>query len=1024
MATRSKASKKAPGDNKDADPARPSRLRVMRRDVEEVLRSPRRGRPKLQQHKEGGGDEAEDDGGGAPARYDCAFQHEGGFAPPEMVWCKVRSHPWWPAQVFDAADASELALQHAKAGAPLVAYFWDKTFAWSDTSALLPFRANFARLSGQSTIFNFVSSVDAALQEVGRRIEVGLSCGCFADTIAKKQEIQNTGIREGAYGAMLDDAYTRDMFRGKPFLDYISALGKNPLAGADRLDLATAKAQLRSFNRWRGARELPEFVFFEGIENVAEAVPHTKRKRTEKRGADDVSSKENKSKRGGGSSHKGEALPEPAKEEGSRVTRKSSAKKKTEISKDADKSEAPAKKEGMVEDNSMSSSKERKSRHMKGSAKNKKDTSRDADKRESLPEPGNEEATNEDNSMPSKVATGDTLSKERKSRISKSSSKKKKKETSKDADKRESVPEPAKEDATGEDSSTPGGGATDGTLSKKMKSKSSKSSAKKKKDTSRDADSLETVGGSNLPDEKAVDGVLNESKSGRRLRSAQKIEEALEGLKGLNEDGSGETMKGENNDAALLKESNLGRRARSARQKDKITEDGDGLADGSAKDSVSPGKKRSGRGESSVANNAPISISEHGRKKKKLSELMVETDTPNPSTGGKGKARVKRSLPASTEKPEDPDRDTADTMKTRKRKKLDTLGDLSSQSQSLSRKKSTKAGELTGKPAREKSQTSPVVEANDEASQTRSRRAKNREITVSDKSMHSVKLNKGKKDASLEDSLSCGEMLSQLCLAARNVKKISKISPAIVSFFTDFRKSLCASNSDVEMIAEKATDSENHASSPHADEEIPETENATITEPNPSEPVLADHMKDDYWADILINVEEPLSGLRKNKDKGKSQTSKKEHDGEEVAKELPVSVENVEEPSVESKKDNMENGKAETKASVVNGDDLNAEEAENPSLAGLVMNFGRASAVPSRSDLIKIFSQYGPVNEAKIDIADNANCAQVIFKRRMDAEAAFGAAGKMTALGPALVSFRLTDFPCTSASGNGPQQGA
>jgi hypothetical protein len=41
----------------------------------------------------------------------------------------------------------------------------------------------------------------------------------------------------------------------------------------------------------------------------------------------------------------------------------------------------------------------------------------------------------------------------------------------------------------------------------------------------------------------------------------------------------------------------------------------------------------------------------------------------------------------------------------------------------------------------------------------------------------------------------------------------------------------------------------------------------------------------------------------------------------------------------------------------------------------------------------------------------------------MDAEAAFSGAGKISALGPALVSFRLTDFPAV-ASGNEPLHGA
>ncbi|GJM91735.1 hypothetical protein PR202_ga08142 [Eleusine coracana subsp. coracana] len=73
--------------------------------------------------------------------------------------------------------------------------------------------------------------------------------------------------------------------------------------------------------------------------------------------------------------------------------------------------------------------------------------------------------------------------------------------------------------------------------------------------------------------------------------------------------------------------------------------------------------------------------------------------------------------------------------------------------------------------------------------------------------------------------------------------------------------------------------------------------------------------------------------------------------------------------------------------------------------------------------LSKIFSQYGPVKEAKAEIPNNANSAQVIFKRRMDAEAAFAGAGKISALGPALDSFRLTDFPAAGL-GDEPSHGA
>uniref|UniRef100_A0A453GYK0 PWWP domain-containing protein n=1 Tax=Aegilops tauschii subsp. strangulata TaxID=200361 RepID=A0A453GYK0_AEGTS len=1617
-------------------PARPSRIRVMRPEVEEVLKSPRRGRAKL--HKEGGG-EQEDDAGARP-RYDCPFQDEEkegqqGFAPPDVVWCKVRSHPWWPAQVFDAADASELALRHARPGAPLVAYFWDRTFAWMDPSVLRPFRAHFPRLAAQSTVSSYVAAVDAALQEVTRRIEAGLSCSCSPPTVARKQQIQNTGIREGAYGAVVDEVYMRDSFRAKPFVDYISALGRSPLAGADRLDLATAMAQLRSFNRLRCPMELPEFVIYQGIEDVAAAVApeaeaeaeadvaatqQTKRKRTEEKGGGDgdAPAKEKRSRHGGESSSrkrdapakepevaidvedsppmprdrimdtsedaadkgeapankdaaivedtpmpstkhrkskrgsktsaekkkkdtskdtadkgesqpeaepakeddvngdssmpsvevtddtlskqrkskrvsksaaeskkkdtskdtadKGESLPEaePAKEDdvdedssmpssgaaddtsskgrkSRRATRSSAKTKKNDTSKDTDKTDSvtePAKEVTENEDSSMPSaeatddtvSKGRKSKKSKGSAKTKK---RDADKNESVPEPAKDVAENEDSSMPSAEAIDGALSKETNSKSSTRSAKKKKK---KDAGKKESLPDPAKEGAENKDSSMPSGGATDGALSKETNSKISTRSAKKKKKESLPEPAKEKATGTgsstpsrvaadDTPSKKrksskkssasnriidtsmdAVDGMLSERKSGRRLRSSHKIVEALEVMKWPRKKDAGETTKVKDKDAALPKENNLGRRAGSARHKDKttITKDGDGLR-------VSPLKKRLHLDVHSATENAPFAVSELGRKKKTLIELLAETATPNPSAGGKSKARAerplpssilkpeatpntrgKRSLPASTEtpedpgrdkdtmntrekrsvasstekperdtrstvktrgksslpssaeEPEDPDRDKNDTMKTRgkrslpasaekrqdpdrgtkgtaktrgkrslpestedpdrvtkgssktkgkgslpesteepegpddrdmkdsmhtrKRKKLDTLGDLSSQPQPVSPKGSTKAREVKRKAAGQKSQASPVVKANGgisgdtsskrsarrkaaepkpqetpvvkangEASQTRSRRAKNSEVTVPDKSPRSVKLDKGKKGAVAEDSPSCGEMLSQLCVGASDAEKMGKIAPASASFLTDFLKSARACTSDVEEAAntgcrasspdadeeipekaaadkvsspnadeempeeaaaekvsspnadevmpEKAADevssvpaneatpekaaekvsspnadevipeeaaekaipeeaadevslapadeetllkvkeevsspladeetlekatTENvssatadeetletaaaekvssapadeetpetaatekvsnapageetlekvkeEVSSPHADEAIPEkaaekvssphadeatpekaadevssppadvetpekatekvccppadeeiaekpsdkvssphaeaemSEKAAKSSPAPSEPpVVCDDMKDNYWSDILINVEEPLSSLAKKKDKGKMRSSKKQRRDDEMKQDEMLLAE-------------AENGKA-------NG----AEE--DVSLTGLVLHFSKPGAVPSRGDLIEIFSQYGPVSEARTETDEHSSSAQVVFRRRADAEAAFGGAGKIVALRPGLDSFRLTDFPCATAAfrvEDGPKQG-
>ncbi|CAN6358367.1 unnamed protein product [Urochloa humidicola] len=250
----------------------PGRLRVMHPRVAEFLRSPRRAaRPAATKPAPAPEEEAE------RPRYGCAFEDddedkEAVAAPGRLVWGKVRDHPWWPGQVFDAADASALALaQRRPRGAALVAYFWDKTFAWNETDTLRPFRDGFPRLA----VTPVAAAVEAALGEVSRRVEAGLSCCCGCggkenEATANRQVIDNAGVREGAYGAAVDAAFARRALRGEALIGYVSALATAPLDGADRIDLAVATAQLRALGRWRGsARGLPEYTLVHGIDGAA-----------------------------------------------------------------------------------------------------------------------------------------------------------------------------------------------------------------------------------------------------------------------------------------------------------------------------------------------------------------------------------------------------------------------------------------------------------------------------------------------------------------------------------------------------------------------------------------------------------------------------------------------------------------------------------------------------------------------------------------------------------------------------------
>ncbi|KAF6993377.1 hypothetical protein CFC21_010277 [Triticum aestivum] len=274
---------------------RPSRHRALRPDAAEVLQEggcDRRTKTKKQAARAAKGE--------GRARYGCAFEEEEGIAAPNrLVWSKVKGYPWWPAQVFDPADASALALAvRRKDGAVLVANFWQKTFAWvSGAASLRPFRDGFQRFAAvdrahvqlwgaRSTMSPFASALDTALGEVARRVEAGLSCDCaIGYRVSKKQVIDNPGVREGAQGAVVDDAFTRDAFRGEAFVDYVSALAVAPLAGANRLELTVAMAQLTAFTRWRGTRGLPVYTACHGIDDIADGVREgTLARRATKRG--------------------------------------------------------------------------------------------------------------------------------------------------------------------------------------------------------------------------------------------------------------------------------------------------------------------------------------------------------------------------------------------------------------------------------------------------------------------------------------------------------------------------------------------------------------------------------------------------------------------------------------------------------------------------------------------------------------------------------------------------------------------
>ncbi|GMH26408.1 hypothetical protein Nepgr_028251 [Nepenthes gracilis] len=186
------------------------------------------------------------------------------FRDSDLVWGKVRSHPWWPGQIFQPWDASEIAEMHFRPNRYLVAYFGDQTFAWIEGIKLKQFWPHFSQMEKQSNSEAFQHSVNCALEEAHRRVEFSLSCCCVSEDVYNKiktQIVLNAGIREQSSIRQGGDKFlTALSFEPMKLVDCVKALAKSPCVEVNRLELVTIHAQLSSFYRWKGHYFMAEFL--------------------------------------------------------------------------------------------------------------------------------------------------------------------------------------------------------------------------------------------------------------------------------------------------------------------------------------------------------------------------------------------------------------------------------------------------------------------------------------------------------------------------------------------------------------------------------------------------------------------------------------------------------------------------------------------------------------------------------------------------------------------------------------------
>jgi PWWP domain len=180
-------------------------------------------------------------------------QERGKFDVSDLVWGKVQSHPWWPGQIIDPTDASTLAIKCQKKDTLLVAYFWDKTFAWCDASQLKPFFSNFSAFETQVDLDTFSSAVKSASKEVCRRIDAGTLCSCLKERTLFKvyPKMENAGVREGFEHYTVDRSKVVNSLNPRGLVGFIRDLALDPCKDTHtKLLLVMLKYHIKAFYRW------------------------------------------------------------------------------------------------------------------------------------------------------------------------------------------------------------------------------------------------------------------------------------------------------------------------------------------------------------------------------------------------------------------------------------------------------------------------------------------------------------------------------------------------------------------------------------------------------------------------------------------------------------------------------------------------------------------------------------------------------------------------------------------------------
>ncbi|CAH8380283.1 unnamed protein product [Eruca vesicaria subsp. sativa] len=193
-------------------------------------------------------------------------EEEHGYHVGDFVWGKIKNHPWWPGQIYDPSEASDLALKIKQKGKLLVAYFGDRTFAWCGPSQLKPFAESFKECSNVSNSRGIVTAVEEAVEEMGRHMERLL----IREELDNRL-IKNAGIREGVVVRDVRREMISSLLVGKPegILQDVKEFAET-VSFSGLLELEVVKRKVSAFYRSKrgyGLTEFPEPQSVPGLED-------------------------------------------------------------------------------------------------------------------------------------------------------------------------------------------------------------------------------------------------------------------------------------------------------------------------------------------------------------------------------------------------------------------------------------------------------------------------------------------------------------------------------------------------------------------------------------------------------------------------------------------------------------------------------------------------------------------------------------------------------------------------------------